>query len=179
MDWPNVISTVLGTGAAAASGGVFGLFGSIIGAWTKMKKAKQEHEFQRDKWAYETDLLKLQMQAKQEENEQAIALASSKGSWASLEASVEMDRRAGESYKWVNAVKDLFRPVLTVGLFVLVYLIFTDLVKPGGVLEAMLAPEQRLAIVKYIVYSIVFAATTAGVWWFGDRALSPPGMKNR
>ncbi len=179
MDWSSILSTILGTGAAAAGGGIFGLFGSAISAWMKMKQAKQEHEFQKDKWAYETDLQKLQMQAKQEENEQAIALASSQGSWKSLQSSVAMERKAGESYKWVNAIKDLFRPLLTLGLFVMTYMVFLDIVKSGGVLAGNLSPSEMVAIIKYIVYSIVFSATTAGVWWFGDRALSPPGMKNR
>lgn len=179
MEWTDILSTILGTGAAAAGGGIFGLLGSAVSAWMKMRQAKQQHEFEKDKWAYETELQKLNMQAKQEENEQAIALASSQGSWASLQASVAMERKAGESYKWVNAVKDLFRPLLTAGLFVLTYLVFVDIVRPGGVLQTMLAPGELIDLVKYIVYSVVFAATTAGVWWFGDRALSPPGMKNR
>jgi uncharacterized membrane protein YraQ (UPF0718 family) len=179
MAWTDLLSTIIGTGAAAAGGGIFGLVGSLAGAWTKMRQAKQEHEFIKDKWAYETELQKLNMQAKAEENEQAIALSSSQGSWASLQASVATERKAGESYRWVNAVKDLFRPVLTAGLFALTYLVFLDIVRPDGVIQTMLAAKEIIDLVRYIVYSVVFAATTSGVWWFGDRAFSPPGMKNR
>jgi len=179
MEWADIISTILGTGAAAAGGGIFGLLGSAVGAWMKMRQARQEHEFQKDKWAYETELQKLNMQAKQEENEQAIALASSQGSWAALQSSVAMERKAGESYRWVNAIKDLFRPVLTLGLFIMVYLIFRDIISGAGVIKTILDQTETINIVKYIVYSVVFSATTAGVWWFGDRAFSPPGLKNR
>jgi hypothetical protein len=179
MGWADILSTILGTGAAAAGGGVFGLLGSAIAAWMKMRQSKQEHEFEKDRWAYETELQRLQMQAKQEENEQAIALSSSVGSWDALNVSVGNERKAGESYKWVNAVKDLFRPVLTAGLFVLSYVIFLDVIRRNGVLAHVLSPDEALELIKYIVYSVVFSATTSGVWWFGDRAFSPPGMKNR
>jgi hypothetical protein len=76
-------------------------------------------------------------------------------------------------------VKDLFRPVLTAGLFVLSYVIFLDVIRRNGVLAHVLSPDEALELIKYIVYSVVFSATTSGVWWFGDRAFSPPGMKNR
>ena len=30
-----------------------------------------------------------------------------------------------------------------------------------------------------VIYSMVFAASTAVVWWFGDRAFTPPSMRGR
>lgn len=183
MAWSDILSTILGTGAAAAGGGIFGLLGSTLGAYMKMRHAKQQHEFEKDRWTYETELQRLQMQAKSEENEQAIALSSSQGSWAALQSSVAMERKAGESYRWVNAIKDLFRPILTAGLFILTYMIFLDIISSLGGKEASLSAvfsqEEMANIVKYIVFSVTFSASTAGVFWFGDRALSPPGMKNR
>jgi len=38
---------------------------------------------------------------------------------------------------------------------------------------------QLANMTRYIVYSMVFSAATATVWWFGDRALTPPNMKAR
>jgi hypothetical protein len=40
-------------------------------------------------------------------------------------------------------------------------------------------PEQAKELLVYDVKSLVFSASTAVVWWFGDRAFAPPGMKNR
>ena len=34
-------------------------------------------------------------------------------------------------------------------------------------------------LLRYMIYSLFFATTTAITWWFGDRAFAPPGMKNR
>ena len=34
-------------------------------------------------------------------------------------------------------------------------------------------------LANYITHSVVFAATTAMVWWFGDRGMTPPALKER
>jgi hypothetical protein len=183
MDWAGLISTILGGPAAAAAGGVFGLFGSAVGAWMKLKQARQEHEFEKDRWVYETELQKLQMAGKQAEWENELAVTDAAGSWAGLKESYAAERKAGESYRWVNAIKDLYRPLLTSGLVVLTWVVFSDLMGwlagEASVLVELFNPQELLDIMKYIVYSQVFAASTAVVWWFGDRAFAPPGMKNR
>lgn len=47
-----------------------------------------------------------------------------------------------------------------------------------GVATVLDAAEVK-DLLRYIVYSVVFTACTAGMWWFADRALAPPGLKNR
>ena len=47
-----------------------------------------------------------------------------------------------------------------------------------GVLREVLTAEDIAALIRYMVFSVFFCASTATVWWFGDRALTPPGMKN-
>lgn len=184
MDWADLISTILGGPAAAAAGGVFGLLGSAVGAWLKLRQARQEHEFAKDRWGYETDLLKLQMEGKRDEWENELAVAQTEGSWSGLAQSYAAERKAGESYRWVNAIKDLYRPCLTSGLVVLAWLIFNDLMgwvsgQNTSEMAEVFGPEQIITILQYIVYSLVFAASTSVVWWFGDRAFAPPGQKNR
>lgn len=162
MEW---LDGLIGTAATAASGGVFGLVGSLTGGIFKYFKAKQEHSFQKDSWAHEVRLQEMQMQARAEETEQELAIEAQKGSWGALQESMKMQAPAGQSYRWVCAIKDLFRPILTTGLFVLTWLVW----------DSTQDPELR----EYIVYSVVFTASTAGMWWFADRAMAPPGMKNR
>ena len=47
-----------------------------------------------------------------------------------------------------------------------------------GVLREVLTPQDMAALIRYMVFSVFFCASTPTVWWFGDRALTPPSMKN-
>jgi hypothetical protein len=108
-------------------------------------------------WLDETDLLKLQMQAKAAETEQEIHIAESQGSWNGLSASLTAEGALGSSYPWVNAVRALVRPALTLGLATFLSAAFFAMA-PGDIDRA------------YVADSLVFAAVTSIVWWFGDRA---------
>lgn len=184
MDWVKLVFDLLTGGAGAASmGGLFGILGSALGSWLKMKQQKQEFEFEAKKWDHEYKLQELSMKSRQEENEQAIALAATQGSWNALAASYHLERKAGESYKWVNAIKDLFRPLVTVLLIVAVLILFFELRallngQQSG-LSGAVSIQEALEMIKYLVYSVVFTFSTAVLWWYGDRAFAPPGMKNR
>ena len=157
MDWANI-----------ASGGLLGLVGSLTGGVLKYFQTRQAQKFEELKWAHELKLLEIQGKRELAENEHELALSDSRGSWEGLEASIGVEEK--DSYRWVHAVKALFRPALTTGLFVLVYLIYGDL-------PSLLPADEARDVSQYIVKSIVFAASTAGVWWFGDRAFAPPGTK--
>lgn len=108
-------------------------------------------------WLDESDLLKLQMQAKAAETEQEIHIAESQGSWSGLSASLSAEGAVGSSYPWVNAVRALVRPALTLGLTTFLSAAFFAMA-PGDIDRA------------YVADSLVFAAVTSIVWWFGDRA---------
>ena len=176
------IGNLLGAGASAMSGGIFGLAGSLIGGVFKYFQAKQAQQFKKEEWDHESNLLKLNMEAMQKQTENELALASQVGSFRGLDSSIRADSKVGESYKWVNAIRSLFRPLLTTGLVVIAYLIFKDLMaglETEGQSVLALGKEKSRSILEYVVYSLVFSASTAVVWWFGDRAFAPPGMKNR
>lgn len=179
MDWSDIIGAVAG----GATGGIFGLLGAILGAGAKYLQERQRQQWQRAVWAQEAELQRLQMQAKADENEQRIALAATEGSWAGLTASLEAEPPASAVHRWVNDARSLFRPLLTLALFVLTYAIWRDLLDAvageGAVLAAILDDAAIKSILGYIVTSVIFAATTAGVWWFGDRAMAPPSGKAR
>ena len=175
------LGDLLGIGASAASGGLLGLVGSLGGAVAKYFQARQQQAFKRDEWQHETDLLQLQMQAGAQEAEQELAVVAQAGSWQGATESLRADAAlAGNTYKWVNASKSLFRPLLTLTLLGLVWLMWRDIVSGEvGVMVQLFTDAELKEILRYQVYSVVFAAVTATVWWFGDRALAPPGMKNR
>ena len=149
-------------GVAAASGGVFGVVGTLIGRVARFFERRQEQAHETARWAHETHLLELQMQADRAETEAELAIARTAGSWKGLEASMAAEAAIGASYRWVDAVRGLTRPVLTVMLWVIAALVF----------YASDGPEQAR-----VVEAALFAATAATLWWFGDRsARTPPGI---
>lgn len=145
---------LIGMAASAASGGVFGLAGTALGRVASFFERKQEHAHEKARWGHESALLELQMQANAEETEAEIALAQTAGSWRGLEASMAADAAIGPSYAWVNAVRALTRPVLTLLLWVIAGVIWFDADATGK---------------SAIVETATFAATAATLWWFGDR----------
>jgi hypothetical protein len=171
------LGDIVNVGASVASGGVFGLVGSIIGSASKYFFNKQEQAFQREKWDHETLLLKLQAEAQAAETEQEIALAAQQGSWSGLAESYKAEAAIGTTHVWVNDIRALFRPFLTVTLWVLSGWIFYQIGQEK--FSAWLQEGESESLVRYMVYTAFFSASTATAWWFGDRALSPPQYKNR
>ena len=107
-----------------------------------------------ERWSHETALLELQQKARAEESEAELALVETGGRWAGLEASMAAEAAIGESYAWVNAVRGVTRPALTLLLWLIAGLIW---------LGADLAARAS------ITETATFAATAATLWWFGDR----------
>jgi hypothetical protein len=175
VDWLDI----LGLGASAASGGLFGVIGSAFGAWMKLKERKQKAIEQKEERDHELKLIELQMQMKSQD-----------GAWSglttSLQAQVELDKHQ-TNMPWVVAMKSLFRPFLTLSLWLavmwLTYLVLTGSLQTYSALassdQTIFTSAEIVSLIKYVVYSTVFSATTATTWWFGERALSLPEMKNR
>ena len=153
----DILGTLVDAGSSAMSGGLFGLIGNVATKVVGYFEAEQQFKQKQAEWAHETDLLKLQMNAKQQETESEIQLAGASGSWSGLAASLAAEAAIGATYPWVNAVRALVRPALTFGLATFLCAAFFALA-PGDIDRA------------YVANSLVFAAVTAIVWWFGDRA---------
>jgi len=145
MDW----ITLLGGTATAASGGVFGLLGATAGGDKQKEQTTLENEFE-------------------------LESINEEGSWNGLEASYGLKITDNNCSQWVNNLKALFRPMLTLLLtFASIVIIYWLLNKDQSVLTGVELNE----LLKYCIYSIVFSGATSITWWFGDRALSPPKHK--
>jgi len=142
---------------AGLSGGLFGLLGNVVGKVIGIFEAKQTFVQKKEEWAHEERLLDMQTKAKAEETEQELAVTASSGSWGGLTESLKSEVSIGSTYPWVNAVRALVRPALTMGLAGFLCAAFFAMT-PGDIDRA------------YVADSLVFAAVTAIVWWFGDRA---------
>lgn len=141
---------------AAASGGLFGVLGTVAGRVANYFEKKQANQHQISMWQHEKEMHRLQMEARAAETEQEIDLAATQGSWSGLEASINAEGRIGKSYKWVDAVRALTRPTLTILLWFIAASIWLTTADEG--------------LRGRIVETVTFAATAATLWWFGDRA---------
>jgi hypothetical protein len=148
------MADIIGLAASAAGGGVFGLAGTLIGRVAGFFERRQENVHEQARWTHEARIIELQMRASASELAGQDSLAQTSGAWAGLAASMAAEASIGESYRWVNAVRALTRPLLTLLLWLI-----TGLVYLGA------AAEARASIVE----TTTFAATAATLWWFGDR----------
>ena len=163
------LAELLGMGASVASGGIFGAIGAMIGQWSQYKQKQQDNLFKEKEWMHEKDLIVLQQKGQALETELQLDISHSEGSWRGLEASINADAAlAKESYKWVNAIKSLFRPFLTTALWFLAGFVFIETV----------GLEELTDIQEYMIYTVFFTASSATAWWFGDRTNTPKFLKN-
>ena len=145
---------IVGLTASAAGGGLFGLVGTALGRVAGYFERRQTmaHEVQR--WGHEVQLIELQAAAAKAETEAELALTDVTGSWDGLRASMEAEAAIGTSYRWVDAVRGLTRPVLTLLLWSIACIIWIGADAAGQ---------------SSISETATFAATAATLWWFGDR----------
>lgn len=148
------MADLIGLTASAASGGIFGLFGTAIGRVAGYFERKQTMQHETQRWAHEVQLIELQQAAAKAETEAELALTDTQGSWDGLLASMAAEAAISASYRWVDAVRGLTRPVLTLLLW---------LIAAGIWLGADATGQSN------IIETATFAATAATLWWFGDR----------
>lgn len=175
------LTNLLGFGASVGSGGLFGLLGSIVGVAAKYLQKRQElkeHNLDRQ---HELELIRLQMKSRNQETENELEIVKQEADMIQRSSSYRMPIVTSNVHTWVNDIRALFRPFLTVSLngaavFILIYLMSNM----EGELAQMLTSDNPVAeLVTYMVHSLFFVASTATVWWFGDRALTPPSLKNK
>jgi Flp pilus assembly protein TadB len=134
----------------AGTGGIGLIFGGISRAftwWTERKEKADEH-----KRVIELTQLQYTLRSQEKELEHEIAMD---GAAVELRrASYEHDSKAGKASQWVVDTLRMVRPSLTGALIILLAAIyFTS------------DATQQLEIVAAVIYM----ATSAVTWWFGDR----------
>lgn len=155
MEWLDMLAT----GAGGVLGGVL----SIGGQWLTHKQAIEMERLKLDgrrvELEHELALIPLETARAMQESEAAIELSNTQGSWEGLTASYQAEgaSAAAGTYKWVEAVRSLTRPVLTLG----------SLAGIGGI--ALLGDP---AYGMEAAATLQFVGTTSAAWWFGDRAFT-------
>ena len=146
------MENMIGLAASAAGGGVFGILGTAIGRVAGFFERRQSQAHELARWAHELKRMELEQAAALARTE--IDLQETAGRWRGLEASMQAEAEIASSYPWVDAIRGLTRPGLTLLLW---------LISAGIWLGADAA--GRAAIIE----TASFAATAATLWWFGDR----------
>ena len=114
------------------------------------------------------------MEARAQETEQELAIVSQEGSWGGLSESIKAERSVKNVHTWVNDIRGLFRPFLTVLLWVLAGLVFYQVIK--GFLVDWIGKTDTLELIRYMVYSVFFCASSATMWWFGGPGVDAGGV---
>ena len=167
-------------------GGLLGGVASIFGKWFQ---ERQRQQWEEKKFNHEIALLQFQSESRKEETEHELKVVQEEGRSAGLSASVLADRSLVESEKIhpiILNIRALWRPFLTLALLCLVSWIWFSLMSilTGGAdgdsgAFSFLPVESVSNLLSYITYSAVFASSTAIMWWFGDRAITPPHLKHK
>jgi len=169
MEW----LTSLFNGATAGVGGVItGAIGGVFGQIGKYYQEKLRQSHEKDKWKHDKEMASLDISARAD-----IA----KGE--ALSNSIESDASLSNSNTspWANNIKVVFRPFLTTLLIFVATLMFLSIMsafsdKAHSLNNAFSTGEMR-EIIRYMIYTVFYTASTAAMWWFCDRALTPKFAK--
>jgi hypothetical protein len=173
------LASIFGAGAMGAGGVVTGFFGGIIGQISKhfQEKSRQSHEAQ--KWKHEESKRNHDSRMASMEIMAESDIAKDKA----LSASIESDSRLSNSNSspWANNVKVVYRPFLTTLLLIIASIMFvmfmSALEVQAHALNQVFSGNEMKEIIKYMIYTVFYTASTAAMWWFCDRALSPSFAK--
>ena len=147
----------LGLIGSVLTGGATGLVGSLLSKGIGLFEAHQRRKDRELDFAHELKLLDKQAELRTAETENELAIANAETAASLREASYAHDSSLGNPHRWVVDTLRMVRPVLTLFLLTLVagiYFTTDDFAMKAGVIE-----------------SVLFMASSAVTWWFGDRSL--------
>ncbi len=162
------------TVASAGSGGIFGSLMALGSAWVKGRQIKSQHIIDMEMRRFELSIAK-------EGHIQDIERIRQQASGDGLLASLQADAAVQNISPWAANIKAVFRPFLTTVLIVMATLIVLQLLDAytgtENMANTLFDADEIVGMLRYAVYSLVFATTTAIAWWFGERGLTPPRYK--
>jgi hypothetical protein len=142
MNWTDILGNV-------ASGGVLGLLGTGINFTLGYFQRKQEH-------TQRIEMLRIEADVNAAKVAGDVAVAREQGAAGAFVASQQAEANIGRSYPWVEAVRALTRPGLTLLLVIL---------------ATILRYSADDATRSYIDQNIIVTAVASVTWWFGQRQL--------
>ena len=129
---------------SAAGGGVLGLIGTGIKLFAEHKKEAQRLVAEKQLAQIRIDEMAKELELVQFKSSHELELAESTNDAAGLMAAIQAESSIGPVHTWVNDVRGMVRPVLTLMLTIM----------------AFVKPDEE---------DLVWMASTAVTFWFGDR----------
>jgi hypothetical protein len=155
------IAGILGN---VVSGGVFGLLGTGLSALVSYFQAKQQHEFRLAETAQQMELMKLQAQTAAAQTAGEVAVTREAGAATAFTASIQAEQSVSATYPWVNAVRALVRPALTLLALLLTATFY------------FFPPVMPTELQQFVVQNVGTMAFAAFTWWFGQRAIDKSAL---
>lgn len=152
---------------AILTGGATGLLGTALGFAAEYLTARQTHAHEVELRRFDMELARVEAASAERAAVAAAETAESAAAWSALEASYrESGARLGSAdspwLTFVDVVRGLLRPLLTLGSLALVAAMYFTL---GS------TDIEILDIRPRIVDTALYVATTCVLWWFGARSL--------
>ena len=172
-----MIDGLLAAMGTIASGGLTGLLGASITAFTKFKSKQAAYQHTERMAELSQQTLKLEL-----ENTANIArtqadadkdVAASKVFAKSFSADVAKYATGDQvsNSPWfivVDVIRGLVRPTLTIYVMIVVTLIYWQLMQLVGGLTAI-PTHDAVVMLKGVIDGLMYTATTIVLWWFGTR----------
>ena len=168
---------------AIFGGGATGLFGSLINSLGDYFKQKQKYRHEERMAEIETRHLEMEINRDVIVSKQEAAAKMEVAAADTQAASYRADSRnylpaeavkSSTAIAWMMAIVDFLRgavrPVLTLYLSIVAYLLYLHTSK---VLEASgtgMTPDQAYELTKIIILGLLYLTFTAVGWWFGSRS---------
>ncbi len=180
-----IVALFAGGGLGTAVSAITGLIGGYL---TK----KENRLLKQQENAHEVTMTELNMQSEKFQLEASIKMADKDIEMARTEAEmaveVENARAAGEvsiadakgfaaaiveaqkptGVKWVDVIRNLMRPVMTLATYIFVVVIFGVLIsKVGDTLYS--DTEKMTGLIEYLIRSVIYLFIMMVSWWFMSR----------
>ena len=139
------------------TGGATGIIGTILGKGIAIFEGYQKEKATHAEHLRTMEMHRLQHELKSQELESERLIVQEQAASDLRRASYVHDSSAGNSDTWVVNILRLVRPFITLLLIILVAILYFSNATEINRIE--------------IVHSLIYMASSATLWWFGDRTL--------
>lgn len=185
--------------SSAATGGLFGIFGTLVQGWLKNKQRAQELQHEIELGKLRQDELRLEHELRTAELDRELQIVEAKGraDLAVTEERAAADLMAAsmrnDKARWVSGwqeamptwmaaiigflmglvdfLRGLIRPVATIAFSIMLWLIYRDLDRIVSGFDSM-PLSDAMAVWLSVVNAVILLSVTCISWWFGARLIN-------
>lgn len=171
-----MLDTILGIFTSSGLGAIVGLLGS----WLTKREERRTLEL---KYDFDVKMAELRKSEAEMEFNHELAIADKQIEKTEIEGEIKVEEAELNAFleglkeqqqlykiKFVDAVRGLMRPVITIYLLIIATYITYKINSHVGI--SAVDKAELLAVFKDTIAQIMFLVTTAIAWWFGSRPSS-------